>query len=109
MNNMIPNRSDIKHSEVQLLITDLRHIIEQAQTKLDITANYELTMMYWHIGQRINCDILGNERAAYGEQIVATVSRQLWCTGDCSLYYSYVNIVENRFVEHNNHYSHGSI
>lgn len=31
----------------------------------------------WH-GQRINSDVLGNERAAYGEQIVATGARQLW-------------------------------
>ena len=77
MNNMIPNCSDIMCSEAQLLITDLRKIVEQARTKLAITANYELTMMYWHIGQRINRDILGNERATYGEQIVATVSRQL--------------------------------
>jgi len=41
------------------------------------TVNYELTMMYWHIGERINRDVLGNERADYGKQIVATVSRQL--------------------------------
>ena len=33
--------------------------------------------MYWHIGERINCVVLGNERADYGKQIVATVSRQL--------------------------------
>lgn len=34
-------------------------------------------MMYWHIGKRINREVLGNERATYGKQIVATVSRQL--------------------------------
>lgn len=33
--------------------------------------------MYWHIGERINRDVLGNQRAEYGKQIVATVSRQL--------------------------------
>lgn len=33
--------------------------------------------MYWHIGKRINHDVLGYERAAYCEQIVATLSRQL--------------------------------
>lgn len=26
-------------------------------------------MMYWHIGERINRDVLGYERAAYGKQI----------------------------------------
>ena len=41
------------------------------------TANYELTMMYWHIGERINRDVLGNERAEYGKQIVSQVATQL--------------------------------
>ncbi|MGN0035956.1 MAG: YhcG family protein [Bacteroidaceae bacterium] len=77
MNNMAQNLSDTKCSEVQLLLKDLRQIVEQARTQLAVTANYELTMMYWHLGCRINRDILGNERAAYGGQIVATVSRQL--------------------------------
>ena len=50
-----------------------------AEARIHVTsiANYELTMMYWHIGERINCVVLGNERADYGKQIVATVSRQL--------------------------------
>lgn len=33
--------------------------------------------MYWHIGERINREVLGNERAEYGKQIVSTVSTQL--------------------------------
>jgi len=36
-----------------------------------------LTLLYWRIGQRIHREVLGSERAAYGEQIVVTVSRQL--------------------------------
>lgn len=45
--------------------------------KLSATANFEQTMMYWHIGERINRDVLGNQRAEYGKQIVAQVARQL--------------------------------
>jgi len=59
------------------LMTDLRQIIDEARIHVASTANYELTMMYWHIGDRINRDVLGNERATYGKQIVATVSQQL--------------------------------
>jgi len=33
--------------------------------------------MYWHIGERINREVLSNERAEYGKQIVATLSQQL--------------------------------
>ena len=59
------------------LITDLLQIINQARRRVAATVNSELTMMYWHIGERINREVLGNERAEYGKQIVATVSRQL--------------------------------
>lgn len=33
--------------------------------------------MYWRIGKRINDDVVGNQRAEYGKQIVASVLRQL--------------------------------
>lgn len=59
------------------LMNDLRQIIDEARIHVASTANYELTMMYWHIGERINRDVLGNERAEYGKQIVTTMSRQL--------------------------------
>jgi predicted nuclease of restriction endonuclease-like (RecB) superfamily len=59
------------------LVTDLRQIIEQARGHVAATANYELTMMYWHIGERINREVLGNQRAEYGKQIVSAVSTQL--------------------------------
>jgi predicted nuclease of restriction endonuclease-like (RecB) superfamily len=70
----IINHVSIEH---QSLIKDLRQIIEQARGHVAATANYELTMMYWHIGERINREVLGNQRAEYGKQIVASVSRQL--------------------------------
>ena len=59
------------------LMSDLRQIIDEARIHVASIANYELTMMYWHIGERINRVVLGNERATYGKQIIATVSRQL--------------------------------
>ena len=59
------------------LINDLRQIIDSARSRVAATANYELTAMYWHIGDRINRDVLNNARAQYGKQIVATVARKL--------------------------------
>lgn len=59
------------------LLNDLRKIIDTARQHVAITANQELTMMYWHIGNRINSEVLGNERAEYGKQIVSTVATQL--------------------------------
>ena len=64
-------------SVVGNLMTDLRQIIDEARIHVASTANYELTMMYWHIGERINRVVLGNERATYGKQIVPQVATQL--------------------------------
>ena len=61
----------------QSLIQDLRRIIEQARGQVAATANYAQTMMYWHICERINREVLGNKRAEYGKQIVSQVSTQL--------------------------------
>ena len=53
----------------QSLMQDLQQIIEQARGRVAASANYTLTMMYWHIGERINREVLGNQRAEYGKQI----------------------------------------
>jgi predicted nuclease of restriction endonuclease-like (RecB) superfamily len=63
--------------KTQSLIQDLRQIIEQARGQVAATANYAQTMMYWHIGERINREVLGNQRAEYGKQIVSQVATQL--------------------------------
>ena len=63
--------------QTKSLIQDLHQIIEQARNHVAGTANYALTMMYWHIGERINRDVLGNQRAEYGKQIVSQVATQL--------------------------------
>ncbi len=59
------------------MFTDLRHLIEDARWRVASVANAGITMLYWHIGERINREILGNQRAEYGKQIVATLARQL--------------------------------
>jgi len=59
------------------LLGDLTQLIDSARQRVARTVNSELVLMYWKIGARIRQDILGEERAAYGEQIVSTLSRQL--------------------------------
>lgn len=36
-----------------------------------------MTLLFWHVGKRIQEEVLKNERAEYGKQIVGTVARQL--------------------------------
>jgi predicted nuclease of restriction endonuclease-like (RecB) superfamily len=60
-----------------LLLKDLRSLIEQGRQQLASTLNSALTLLYWQIGHRIHAEILQGERAAYGEQIVSTLAKQL--------------------------------
>lgn len=59
------------------LLGDIRQLIETSRTTLAVTVNSALTQLYWRIGQRIRTEVLGGERAEYGEQIVSTLARQL--------------------------------
>lgn len=70
-------RNDLEETSSKSLMQDLRQIVDQARIHVAATANYELTMMYWHIGERINLEVLDNQRAEYGKQIVAPLARQL--------------------------------
>lgn len=59
------------------LLKDVRILIEQARRQTTVAVNAGLAFMYWRIGRRVHTEALQGERAAYGEQIVATLSRQL--------------------------------
>ncbi len=59
------------------LLSDLRNLISQVHATVARSVNSAQVMLYWEVGRRIGQDILGSERAAYGEQIVSTVSKQL--------------------------------
>lgn len=70
------NLEKIESSEDGLL-GDLRRLIDDARQRVAQTVNAELTILYWRVGKRVNDDVLKNERADYGEQIVSTLSGQL--------------------------------
>ena len=61
----------------QLLFTDIKQLIDEARMAVSKVVASSVTALYWNIGTRINKEILRNERAEYGKQIVATLSRQL--------------------------------
>ncbi len=61
----------------ETLLTDLRALISERREGVAQAVNSALVLLYWQIGHRIHDDILRQERAAYGEEIVSTLSRQL--------------------------------
>jgi predicted nuclease of restriction endonuclease-like (RecB) superfamily len=59
------------------LLDDLRSLILSARQRISVVANSTTTLLFWHLGQRLLKENLQNQRAAYGKQILATVSRGL--------------------------------
>ena len=59
------------------IVSDLRQLIDDCRNKVAVAVNAGLTTMYWHIGERINRDVLFGERAEYGKRIIAGISQQL--------------------------------
>ena len=66
-----------KQPETDDLLTDIRALIAAARHQTAVTVNMAVTILYWRIGQRIHLVVLDSKRAAYGEQIVSTLSREL--------------------------------
>ena len=69
------NPAPLKQADI--LLTELRGLIESARQHVAQTANATLTMLYWHVGQRIRREVLKDGRAEYGEQILPTLSAKL--------------------------------
>ena len=59
------------------LLSDLQRLIDQARQAAALAVNMALTRLYWRIGQRIHVEVLGKDRAAYGQEILPTLSAEL--------------------------------
>jgi predicted nuclease of restriction endonuclease-like (RecB) superfamily len=69
----VPARAD--HPE--RLLSEVRGLILEARRQTAQTVNAGLTLLYWHVGDRIRREILEEKRADYGRQIVSALGRQL--------------------------------
>ena len=59
------------------LLGDIQQVIEAARKQTARAVNSTLVMMYWQIGKRIREDVLQNERAEYGKEVLQTLSVKL--------------------------------
>ena len=59
------------------LLADLREIIGRGKLQAVAAVNSALTLTYWQVGQRMNTEVLRGQRAAYGQQVVASVAERL--------------------------------
>jgi len=70
-------KSQVVTSTPVVLLGEIRQLIDAARQRAATAVNFELTLLYWRIGERIHTQVLAGRRAEYGEEIVATLSQQL--------------------------------
>ncbi len=59
------------------LLRDLKSLIEQGRKQAVAAVNSALTVTYWHVGKRINEEVLHGDRAEYGKKIISSLAREL--------------------------------
>jgi hypothetical protein len=59
------------------LLKEIKDLIEATKKEVNYTVNSALVLLNWRIGARINNEILNNEKAEYGLEIVKKLSNQL--------------------------------
>jgi len=68
-NQLIKNNPD--------LISEIKSLIEQSKQQIAASFNATLSMLYWSIGNRINKEVLSNERASYGQEVIRNLCSEL--------------------------------
>ena len=63
--------------KTQPLVGDIKTLIAESRQQVAVAVNSAMSMLYWNIGKRINDEVLQNQRAEYGKEIVVSVARQL--------------------------------
>lgn len=59
------------------LAAEVKQLITQSRRQVAVQVNSAITLLYWNVGKRIRQEILKEQRAEYGKQILANLSREL--------------------------------
>lgn len=65
------------HITESALWQDVKQLIDQSRQRVASVVNAEMSMLYWSMGKRIQEDVLKNERAEYGKQVITSLSKRL--------------------------------
>jgi DUF1016 N-terminal domain len=59
------------------LFQEIRQLIDTAKQRAAIAINAEITLLYWQVGKRIQTEVLQDQRAEYGKQVIIALSKHL--------------------------------
>ncbi|WP_074435166.1 DUF1016 N-terminal domain-containing protein [Bacteroides timonensis] len=59
------------------LAAEIKQLIARSQQQVATQVNSAITLLYWNIGKRIKQEVLKDQRAGYGKQVVANLSKEL--------------------------------
>ena len=62
---------------IEPLFEEISDLIKKAKQKVQAAINSELVLLYWNIGEKIRANILKNQKAEYGKQVVNKLSKKL--------------------------------
>ena len=63
--------------ESESLYNDICHIIDDTRSRVAVYVNAEVCHTNWFVGKRIKEEVLYNERAGYGKQVIKNLSQKL--------------------------------
>ena len=70
-------KTQVSLTDEGALYTDVCGIIDGARGRLATYINAEICMTNWYVGKRIKEDVLDNQRASYGKQVVKNLAVKL--------------------------------
>lgn len=68
---------DLSNINEELLYSDISQLIEVSQQRALHEINRAGVLLYWHIGKRVNHDILKSNRAEYGGSVIKKLADKL--------------------------------
>jgi predicted nuclease of restriction endonuclease-like (RecB) superfamily len=95
---MKKNLPPTMHVDEAALLGDLHNLVRSARQRIAAAAYSAQTLLCWHMGRRLAQEHLQSGRAAYGKQILVTVSQEL--TTEYGRGFSYAELTRMiRFAE----------
>lgn len=74
------NELDITKGNLNVLASDIKHLIEQSRNRVAVQVNSAATILYWNIGKRIREEVLKGQRAEYGKRVLSELGKELTAT-----------------------------